>query len=58
MILQCINIIVGEGGVEDAGFEPGTSAPEVWCTTNKLPHLLSHASFTLFEPLKYYILDP
>ena len=29
MILQLPRIIVG-----DAGFEPGTSAPEVWCTTN------------------------
>ena len=30
MILQSIRIIV-----EDAGFETGTSAPEVWCSTNK-----------------------
>ena len=34
MILQRIRIIV-----EDAGFEPGTSAPEVWCSTNEPPHL-------------------
>ena len=27
-------IIVG-----DAGFKPGTSAPEVWCATNEPPHL-------------------
>ena len=33
MILQRIRIIVG-----DAGFEPGTSAPEVWWA--KPPHLL------------------
>ena len=35
MILQRIGIIVG-----DAGFEPGTSAPDVWCATNEPPHLL------------------
>ena len=23
----------------DAGYEPGTSAPEVWCATNEPPHL-------------------
>ena len=34
MILQRIRIIM-----EDAGFEPGTSAPEVWCSTNEPPHL-------------------
>ena len=34
MILQRIRIIVG-----DARFEPGTSASEVWCATNVLPHL-------------------
>ena len=32
MILQRIRIIV-----VDAGFEPGTSAPEVWCATNEPP---------------------
>ena len=37
MILQCIRIIE-----RDAGFEPVTSAPEVWCTTNEPSHLLSH----------------
>ena len=35
MILQRIRIIVG-----DAGFEPGTSAPEIWRATNEPPHLL------------------
>ena len=35
IILQRIRIIVG-----DAGFEPKTSAPEVWCATNEPPHLL------------------
>ena len=35
MILQCIRIIVG-----DAGFEHGTSAPEVMCVTNEPPHLV------------------
>ena len=35
MILQRIRIIVG-----DAGFEPGTSAPEVWCATNEPPHVV------------------
>ena len=34
MILQRIRIIVG-----DAGFEPRTSASEVWCATNEPPHL-------------------
>ena len=34
MILQCPRIIV-----VDAGFEPGTSAPEVWRATNEPPHL-------------------
>ena len=34
MILQRIRIIEG-----DAGFKPGTSAPEVWCVTNEPPHL-------------------
>ena len=34
MILQRPMIIVG-----DAGFEPGTAAPEVWCATNAPPHL-------------------
>ena len=35
LALQRIIIIVG-----DAGFEPKTSAPEVWCATNEPPHLL------------------
>ena len=34
MIMQRIRIIV-----EDAGFELGTSAPDVWCATNEPPHL-------------------
>ena len=34
LIQQRIRIIVGE-----AGFEPGTSAPEVWCAANEPPHL-------------------
>ena len=34
IILQRIRIIVG-----DAGFEPKTSAPEVWCATNEPPKL-------------------
>ena len=34
MILQRSRIIVG-----DAGFVPGTFAPEVWCTTNEPPQL-------------------
>ena len=37
MILQRIKIIV-----VDAGFEPGTSAPEVWCATNEPPHSRSY----------------
>ena len=34
MILQGIRIIV-----VDSGFEPKSSAPEVWCATNEPPHL-------------------
>ena len=34
MIPQRIRIFLG-----DAGYEPGTSASEVWCTTNEPPHL-------------------
>ena len=37
MSLQRIRIIVG-----DAGFEPGTSASEVWCATNEPPYLRKH----------------
>ena len=37
MILQRIRIIVGH-----VGFEPGTSAPEVWCATNEPPHFIEH----------------
>ena len=36
MILQRIRIIVG-----DAGFESGTSAPEVWCATTTSHHISS-----------------
>ena len=39
MILQRIRIIVG-----DAEFEPGTSASEVWRTTNEPPHLSNYYS--------------
>ena len=35
MILQRLRIIV-----EDVGFEPGTSVPEVWRATKEPPHLL------------------
>ena len=34
MILQRLRIVL-----VDAGFEPGTSAPEVWCATNEPPPL-------------------
>ena len=43
MILQRIMIIVG-----DAGFEPGTSAPEAWCANNE-PQKLANLYFS-----KYY----
>ena len=42
MILQHIRIIVG-----DARFEPGTSAPEVWCATNEPPILNKCPLWTL-----------
>ena len=35
MILQRIRIIEGD----DAGFEPRTSAPEVWCATYMSHHI-------------------
>ena len=38
MILQRIRIVV-----VDAEFEPGTSAPEVWCSTNEPRQLYSSA---------------
>ena len=44
MILQRIRIIVG-----DAGFEPGTSASEVWCTSNEPPHLLNEPPHLLMS---------
>ena len=45
MILQRIRIIV-----VDAGFEPGTSAPEVWRATNEPPHLLNEPPHLPNEP--------
>ena len=42
MILQRIRIIV-----VDAGFEPGTSASEVWSATNEPPHLIVLAVATM-----------
>ena len=53
MILQRIRIIV-----VDAGFEPGTSAPEVWCAVNKPPHLLNkppHLPLPTYLYLSTYI---
>ena len=47
MILQCIRIIVG-----NAGFEPGTSASEVWCATNEPPHLLNLDKLTQYSQTK------
>ena len=43
MILQRPRIIV-----EDAGFEPGTSAPEVWRTI-PLSHHISESNFALYN---------
>ena len=51
MILQRIRIIV-----VDAGFEPGTSATEVWRTTNEPPHLHWYYSMEqnmIAEPVCY-----
>ena len=48
MILQRIRIIV-----RDAGFEPGTSAPEVWCAINEPSHLTILLYF--FKYLKIWI---
>ena len=56
MILQSIMIIA-----EDARFEPGTSALEVWCTTNELPttspFILLIVIIRLFTTLISYILQ-
>ena len=41
MILQRIRFIVG-----DAGFEPWTSAPEVWCATSEPPHIQTKSTFS------------
>ena len=56
MILQRIRIIVG-----DAGFEPGTSAPEVWCATNVPLHRIevivrqhNYMEYAMFENLEYF----
>ena len=50
MILQRIRIIV-----VDAGFEPRTSAPEVWCATNEPLHLLLLSScYSLSLPSKSF----
>ena len=48
IILQRIRIIVW-----DAGFEPGTSAPEVWCTTSEPPyfHPMNVAPLPTAQPL-------
>ena len=43
MILQRIRIFV-----VDVGFEPGTSAPEVWCATNEPPHLQIQIIYLFF----------
>ena len=49
MILQCPRIIVVE-----AGFEPGTSAPEVWRATNEPPHL---CIFTSQDRYAYFFVN-
>ena len=51
MILQRMRIIVWDHW--DVRFEPGTSAPKVWCTTNEPPHLLNFIqnAFPNFTPL-------
>ena len=53
MILQHIRIIVGE-----AGYEPGTSAPEVWCTTNHHISIeLSHLQRAITSPMSHHIFN-
>ena len=56
MILQRTRIIVG-----DAGFEPRTSAPEIWCASNEPPHLPPHMflitlSFLYLQVLLVFVL--
>ena len=48
MILQRTRTIV-----VDAGFEPGTSASEVWCATNEPPHLRMANYITFKEKITY-----
>ena len=43
MILQCPRIIVGV-----AGFDPGSSAPEVWHASNEPPHLHNSVFYFFF----------
>ena len=52
MILQRIRIMV-----VDAGFEPGTSAQEVWRATNEPPHLQSHHIFCFVCYYSTYSVD-
>ena len=55
MILQHIRITV-----VDAGFEPGTSATEVWCAANEPPHLQifyeSALAFYTYFQVEIYLL--
>ena len=37
----------------DAGFEPGTSAPEVWCAINEPPHLLIYT--LIYSTIQYTV---
>ena len=50
IILQRIRIIA-----VDAGFEPGTSVPEVWRATNEPPHLHFCKHESLLWPLAAWI---
>ena len=43
------------GSVGDAGFEPGTSALEVWCTTNEPPHLHLDICHPKAMLIQYYL---
>ena len=52
MILQRIRIITG-----DAGFKPGTSAPEVWFITNEPPYLLGAVHIQYLQTLNDRILS-
>ena len=49
MILQRIMIILG-----DAGFEPATSAPEVWCATNEPPYTYHHFNYSNLYPFSTF----